>query len=141
VFLQVLPGATLTIGDWTLINFGCWVDVCHEVRIGNHVMLAPRVSILDNAKHEVQPGTARYKGPVVIEDNVWIGQNVVVMSGVKIGQGSVIGANSVVSKDIPPNVFAVGAPARVVRQLDIPDGWMRHPSPPIETFPVGSLVE
>jgi len=74
----------------------------------------------------VEPGAILQRGPVIIGNNVWLGRNVAVMPGVSIGNGSVIGANSVVTKDIPPNSFAAGVPARVVRDLKIPDGWVRH---------------
>ena len=71
------------------------------MRIGNNTILAPNVSILDHDRHEVQPGAKMYHGPVVIGNNVWLCRNVCVMPGVTIGDGSVIGANSVVTKDIP----------------------------------------
>lgn len=57
------------------------------------------------------------KGSVVIEDNVWIGQNAVILSGVTIGHGSIIGTNSVVSGDIPPDSVAAGSPARVIKSM------------------------
>ncbi len=60
---------------------------------------------------------ARFSEPIVIEDKVWIGSNVVVLPGVRIGRGSVIGAGSVVSRDIPPMVVALGAPCRVLRPI------------------------
>ena len=56
--------------------------------------------------------------PVIIEDNVWLGLNVVVLKGVRIGKNSLIGANSLVTKDIPANVIAVGNPCRVIKQLE-----------------------
>ena len=59
-------------------------------------------------------------------NNVWLGRNAAVLPGVTIGDGAVIGANSVVTKSIPPNSFAAGAPAQVLRKLDIPDGWLRR---------------
>ncbi len=85
-------------------------------------MLAPYVSIIDDSIHETEPGAELYKGPVIIGDNVWLGRNVAVMPGVNIGEGSVVAANSVVTKDIPPKSFAAGSPARVIRQLNLPDG-------------------
>ena len=61
------------------------------------------------------------KGPTTVGNNVWCGANVVVTSGVKIGERSVIGANSVVTRDIPPFSIAAGAPARVIRQIEYPE--------------------
>jgi acetyltransferase-like isoleucine patch superfamily enzyme len=126
VTLLVSPGATLRIGDDVGINHGTEIEAWHDVRIGNNTMLAPYVSIIDHDRHEIEPGAQMYRGPVVIGNNVWLCRNVCVMSGVTIGDGSVIGANSVVTKDIPAGVFAAGLPAKVIRQLDLPEGWVRN---------------
>jgi acetyltransferase-like isoleucine patch superfamily enzyme len=123
VRIAVAHGARLTIGDHVALNCGVSIDVWHEVRIGNKVMLAPYVSIIDDSRHELEPGTPLYNGPTVIGDNVWLAANVSVLPGVTIGSGSVIGAHSVVTRDIPPNSFAVGSPARVTRTLNVPEGW------------------
>jgi maltose O-acetyltransferase len=125
VCIKVFKEGKLTLGDYVRMNVGVWIEVASETRIGSHVMMAPYVSIVDDSRHDIEPGAPRYRRPVIIGDNVWLGQKVSVMPGVTIGEGSVIGANSVVSRDIPPNVFAAGAPARVIRQLEIPDGWNR----------------
>ena len=88
--------------------------------IGNGVMIAPSVT-LTTTGHPVHPARrvdyARFSEPIVIEDKVWIGSNVVVLPGVHIGYGSVIGAGSVVSRDIPPMVVAVGVPCHVLRPI------------------------
>jgi acetyltransferase-like isoleucine patch superfamily enzyme len=126
VTLLVSPGAILELGDDVGINHGVEIEAWHEVRIGNNTMLAPYVSVIDHDRHEVQPGTPMYRGPVVIGNNVWLCRNVCVMPGVTIGDGSVIGANSVVTKDIPAGVFAAGLPAKVIRQLELPEGWVRY---------------
>jgi acetyltransferase-like isoleucine patch superfamily enzyme len=123
VWISVADGARLTIGDHVAMNCGVTIEVWHDVRIGNRVMLAPNVSVIDDNRHELEPGTPLYNGPTIIEDNVWIAGNVTVLPGVKIGAGSVIGGNSVVSKDIPPNTFAAGSPARPIKALNVPDGW------------------
>jgi maltose O-acetyltransferase len=132
VSLLASPGATLRIGDDVGINHGTEIEAWHEVRIGDNTLIAPNVSILDHDRHEIEPGASMHRGPVVIGNNVWLCRNVCVMSGVTIGDGSVIGANSVVTRDIPAGVFAAGAPAKVIRQLDLPEGWVRHgpPRPP-----------
>jgi acetyltransferase-like isoleucine patch superfamily enzyme len=88
------------IGDFALIGPGCYItDADH--RFGD-----PLVPVPDQGMS--------VKGPTVIEDNVWLGANVVVTSGVRIGRRSVIGANSVVTRDIPEFSIATGIPARVV---------------------------
>ncbi len=123
VFISVGSGGVLTVGDHVAMNCGVTIDVWHEVRIGNKVMIAPNVTILDDNRHEVEPGTPLYSGPTVIGDNVWLAGNVTVLPGVTIGAGSVIAGHSVVSRDIPPCSFAAGSPARVIKSLNIPYGW------------------
>jgi acetyltransferase-like isoleucine patch superfamily enzyme len=123
VRLFVSEGGRLAIGEGVFLNGGCSIEAWHDVRIGKGVLLAPFVSIIDDDCHEVEPGSSGYKGPTIIGDGVWLGRNVSVLPGVKVGDGSVVGANSVVSRDIPPNCFAAGVPARVIRELDIPERW------------------
>jgi acetyltransferase-like isoleucine patch superfamily enzyme len=125
ISVMVRKNATLIVGDDVYLNYGVTIDAFHEVRIGSHVRMAPLVSIIDDNRHEVEPGAILYKGPVVIGDNVWLARNVAVMPGANIGDGSVIAANSVVSGDIPPNSLAAGTPARVIRELEIPADWVR----------------
>lgn len=129
VQIHVDHGATLVIGNDVFMNCGTSIEAYHDVRIGNNVLMAVFSSVIDDDRHLAQPGVALYKGPTVIEDNVWLGRSAAVMPGVTIGSGSVIAANSVVTKDIPKNSFAAGVPARVVRILDIPDGWTRNFGP------------
>ncbi len=125
VTIKVGPGASLSIGDKVYMNAGTSIEAYHELIIGNDVLIGPFVSIIDDDRHEVEPGAVRYKRPTVVGNNVWLGRNVAVLPGVTIGDGAVIGANSVVTKSIPPNSFAAGAPAQVLSKLDIPEGWLR----------------
>jgi acetyltransferase-like isoleucine patch superfamily enzyme len=109
-------GARISIGDHTFINYGSSISAYKQVEIGRHCLLGHHTLIVDRNEHgvdqrEVVPPPAR----VIIEDHVWIGSRVVVLPGVFIGHHSVIGAGSVVTKDIPANCLAVGNPARVVR--------------------------
>jgi acetyltransferase-like isoleucine patch superfamily enzyme len=123
VRIVVADGGTLTVGDGVFINGGVSIEAAHDVRIGRNVLMAPFSSIIDDNRYELEPGAARDKGPTVIGDGAWLGRHVVVLPGVTVGSGAVIGANSVVSRNIPPNTFAAGAPARVMRSLDLPDDW------------------
>jgi acetyltransferase-like isoleucine patch superfamily enzyme len=125
VSIKVARGAILSIGDDVYMNDGSSIEVWREIRIGNNVLLAPLSSIIDDDRHEVEPHVSRSKQPTIIGNNVWLGRCVSVLPGAVIGDNSVIGANSVVTRDIPPNCFAAGAPARVIRKLEIPDGWLR----------------
>ena len=123
VRIAVADGARLTIGDHVAINCGMSMDVWHDVRIGDKVMIAPNVTIIDDNRHEIEPGAKLYSGPIVIGDNVWVAGNVTILSGVTIGSGAVIAAHSVVTRDIPPNCLAGGSPAKVIKSLNVPDGW------------------
>jgi len=113
-------GTNITIGDKVFFNFNCVVlDVAH-VRIGSRVLFGPNVQIYA-ATHpmsaaERQTGLELGK-EIEIGDDVWVGGSAVICPGVRIGARSVIGAGSVVTKDIPEGVFAAGNPCRVVREI------------------------
>ena len=126
VSISVVGGATLSIGDDLYMNGGTSIEVWHDVRIGSNCLFGPFASVIDDDRHEVEPGAILHKGPTILGNNVWLGRSAAVMPGVTVGDGSVIGANSVVTRDIPPNSFAAGAPARVIKKLDLPDGWVRR---------------
>jgi acetyltransferase-like isoleucine patch superfamily enzyme len=126
VSISVVRGATLSIGDQVYMNAGTSIEVWHDVRIGSNCLFGPFASVIDDDRHEVEPGAILHKGPTILGDNVWLGRSAAVMPGVTIGDGSVIGANAVVTRDIPPNCFAAGAPAKVIRKLELPDGWVRR---------------
>lgn len=123
-------GRHLHVGDRTFANFGLVALDCAEIRIGADVQIGPNVQLL-TATHPLQPGPRRdqWEGaaPITIGDNVWLGGGVIVGPGVSIGENTVVGAGSVVTRDLPPNVVAVGVPARPVKDLpaDPPDGWAR----------------
>ncbi|MEI8341516.1 MAG: acyltransferase, partial [Verrucomicrobiota bacterium] len=104
-----------------LFRFQC--NAAESVQIGRHVLIASNVLICDS-DHVVEPGgipvTVNGKfvsRPVRVEDNCWIGQNAVILKGVTVGHDSIIGANSVVTRDVPPCSIAAGNPARVVKSL------------------------
>jgi acetyltransferase-like isoleucine patch superfamily enzyme len=113
----------LWIGDGTNIAGNCVISAVSHVRLGAKVLLARNVYISDHIHAYEDPATAVLDqgvarvAPVDIEDGAWLGQNVVVCPGVRIGRGAVVGANAVVVDDVPEYSLAVGAPARVVREF------------------------
>lgn len=113
-------GYNIHIGENFFANYNCVILDCARVEIGDNVLLAPNVGIYA-AGHPVHPLPRKeeyeFAAPISIGDNVWIGGNVVINPGIKIGENSVIGAGSVVTKDIPPNVIAMGNPCRVFREI------------------------
>jgi acetyltransferase-like isoleucine patch superfamily enzyme len=114
------PQGTLEIGDNVLINYGCSFGATKLVRIGDRCNIGMQVVLIDNAFHELDPDRRDEQpepAPVILERNVWLASRVMVLPGVTIGENSVIGAGSVVTKDIPPNVLAAGMPARVIRAI------------------------
>lgn len=112
-------GTRITIGPRTFINRGLTALDVAPITIGADCQIGPHVQLL-TPTHPIDPQPRRDKleaaQPIVIGDNVWLGGGVIVCPGVTIGENSVIGAGSVVTKDVPANVVAVGNPARVVRE-------------------------
>jgi len=115
----VRKSGRILIGNHTFINYGSSITAYDLVSIGAHCLLGHYTLILDNNEHGIiNRDPLPPSKPVLIEDHVWIGSRVIILPGVQIGHHSVIGAGSVVSKNIPPRSLAVGTPARVVRDLE-----------------------
>lgn len=113
-------GKHVFIGDHFYSNFNLTLVDDGNIYFGDHVMVGPNVTITA-VGHPVEPNLRRcgmqFCADVHIGNNVWLGANVVIVPGVTIGDNSVIGAGSVVTKDIPANVVAVGNPCRVLREI------------------------
>lgn len=119
--LRMAYGTKTHIGNYTYINFNLVVVDDGEVWIGDHVMIAPNVTISATghpAVPELREKGMQFSIPVKIGNNVWIGSGAIILPGVTIGDHSIIGAGSIVTKDIPANVIAVGNPCRVLREID-----------------------
>lgn len=113
-------GYNVTLGDNCFLNVNCKLMDSGKITIGSNVFIAPNVCLIteEHAMNvEQRLAGLEYTHPVTIGDNVWICTGVLVLPGVTIGANSVIGAGSVVTKDIPPNSLAVGNPCRVIRSL------------------------
>lgn len=113
-------GKNIFIGDNFYANFNFTIIDDYTVTIGDNVLIAPNVTISVTGHpvhHELRKNGEMYSFPVTIGNNVWIGSNVVINPGVAIGDNSVIGAGSILTKDIPANVVAVGVPCKVLREI------------------------
>lgn len=119
---SLLIGDNCEIGDYTHIV------ALKDVQIGNNVLIASKVFISDTSHgnykglYQCHPNISPKKRPlnsksIIIGNNVWIGENAVILAGVKIGNGCIIGANSVVNRDIPENVIAAGIPAKIIKRF------------------------
>jgi acetyltransferase-like isoleucine patch superfamily enzyme len=131
-FNNPAPGPMILIGEGTNIGRRCTLSAANRIEIGKFVLIAPNVFIADT-HHEYQKlgvpimnqGITTHEDQIVIGDETWIGINAVIMGNVAVGKHCVIGANSVINKDIPDYCVAVGNPARVVKMLDVKTGqWV-----------------
>lgn len=113
-------GFNISIGSRTFVNYDCVLLDCNTITIGEDVQIAPGVHIY-TASHPLDAKTRRSglesAHPVTIGNGVWLGGRAIVCPGVTIGENTVVGAGSVVTKDLPANVLAVGNPCRIVRAL------------------------
>lgn len=132
--LESQGSGQISIGDHSCVYERSIIGSVKSIHIGSCVIISNHVHIYDNNNHPTDPALRRkmcmegFDGdpwrwrhagaaPVVIEDNVWIGEYAAVMKGVTIGQGSVVAAHAVVTKDVPPYTIVAGNPARVVKEL------------------------
>ena len=109
----------ISIGDYGVINPGVRISSANSITIGDSCLLAMNCYLSDADWHDIQhriyaPGNT---APIVLKDNVWIGDSALITKGVTIGENSIVGAYSVVTKDVPANSIVVGNPARVVKEM------------------------
>lgn len=115
----------LIVGDHTFIGHDCSFRIGRSVTIGRHCRLASQVRVADNDQHPLELEARRRNDPppasqareVVVEDDAWIGTGAIILKGVRIGRGAIVGAGSVVSRDVPEMTIVAGNPATEIRRL------------------------
>jgi acetyltransferase-like isoleucine patch superfamily enzyme len=117
---------SIIIGDNVSINYDCHIACVNRIEIGNNVLIASKVFITDHSHGEINsvafniPPSERKvvsKGPIIINNNVWIGEGVCILPNVTIGENSIIGANAVVTKSFPKNSVIGGNPAKLIKTI------------------------
>jgi len=121
-FKLVSKNACIILGDSVFVGRNSIFDISQKLSIGDRVLIAPNCFITDH-NHNILSGSRIVdqgitEAPVAIGDDAWIGANVCILPGVKIGKGAVIGAGAVVTQSIPDLCVAVGVPARVIRKRE-----------------------
>ena len=113
-------GGAIELGDYVLLCPGSRIDSGQTITVGDNCMLAAGAYLTDADWHGLYDRTEVIgkSAPVVLEDNVWIGDGATVCKGVRIGRNSIVGAGAVVTRDVPDNVVVAGNPATVVKELD-----------------------
>ena len=122
----VLPPLYIDYGKPVTIGKGCFIQQCCTffgrggITIGDDVFIGPKCNLI-TINHDPNPDnrSATYGRPIVIEDKVWIGINSTILPGVRIGYGSIVGAQSVVTKDVPPMTVVAGNPARIIKRIEL----------------------
>ena len=156
---RMFPLEAVSVGkrSYGMLNIQCYYAETNrkQLEIGNYVSIAPGVIFLLDVNHQINtlttfplytrlfspnPLDANSKGPLIIEDEVWIGTNAILVSGITIGKGAIIAAGAIVTKDVPPYSIVGGNPARIIRYrfseeiiklllplklIDLSDDWMR----------------
>lgn len=113
--IGITKNAKLTIGGGYL-NYGSKIYCFNEINIGENVSISEGVVIRDSDNHELVNTNHIKTKPINIANNVWIGINAIILKGVTIGEGAVVAAGAVVTKDVPPHTIVAGVPARVIRE-------------------------
>ncbi|HYX37547.1 MAG TPA: acyltransferase [Oligoflexus sp.] len=119
--LVVHAQGRMRIGADCMINNGCVFNASGSIQIGDRCRFGYGVLIFDSDLHEENPQLRHIRpepAPVTIEDDVWIGSRAIILAGIRIGQGSIVGAGSIVTRDVPPNTVVAGNPARILREVE-----------------------
>lgn len=118
VGVRITEGAKLSIGDHTYINRSASIDCTQEITIGDYCAISDNVQILDSDFHPITYNgeTSTMSKPVHIGNHVWIGRSAIILKGVTISDGAIVGAGSVVTRDVPARCLVAGNPARVIKE-------------------------
>ena len=118
VGVRLTSGATLSIGNHTYVNRSASIDCTQEITIGAYCAISDNVQILDSDFHPIiyNGKTSTMSKPVHIGNHVWIGRSAIILKGVTMGDGAIVGAGSVVTRDVPPRCLVAGNPAKVIKE-------------------------
>jgi len=119
VYFRVNDGGIISLGDNVSLNTNTTISAANHgtIQIGNNVSIGQN-TVIRASNHNYESGNGHIPGSIVVEDDVWIGANCVILPRVRIGEGAVIGAGSIVTKDIPSNVVAVGNPCKPIKEIE-----------------------
>jgi len=113
--ISINENAVLELGSG-FVNHGARIHCFQSIKIGDQVYIGDDVAIRDSDGHEIVGSDKPMTMPIVIGDHVWIGAKVTIVKGVSIGEGAVVAAGAVVTKDVPPHCIVAGVPARVIKE-------------------------
>ena len=125
VMLAAYDGGRIQIGDFVSLNDGGRITATLAVSIGDRTRMAAGTIIIDSNFHHTTPTSDCGRSPVVIGRNVWLATRATVLSGVTIGDHTIVSAGSVVTRDLPDRCIAAGNPARIVSRFECGDDWFR----------------
>ncbi len=113
---SVNEGSELVIGENCLINSNTRIEAFTKISIGDNTIISEEVFIRDSNNHRVKQSGYKMSEPITIGKNVWIGMRAIILPGVTIGDGSIIAAGAVVTKDVPSRTLVGGCPAKVIKE-------------------------
>lgn len=118
VKVRIAKNAKCSFGHHTYLNRSATIDCTLEVHIGDYCAISDNVQILDSDFHTIihEGKTSEKSKPIHIGNHVWIGRSAIILKGVTIGDGAIVGAGSVVTRDVPPRCLVAGNPARVIKE-------------------------